>query len=95
MALHTVGGTAIAMGSILPRVDSIAPPVALGTARCDICRVVDGQVAAGHGRYRVLRFGLEFHAPHQKGRGRHAGSIQICNRCWKALGKPTAKRKAA
>lgn len=95
MALHTVGGVGLAMGSILPRVDSIAPAVPAGTLRCDICRVYDGQSTGGRGRYRVLRFGLEFHAPGQKGRGRHAGSIRICNRCWKTLGKPALSRKAA
>lgn len=83
MALHTVGGVGVAMGSILPRVDSIAPPPKLGTLRCDVCATWASDPTPGRKRVRVLRFSLVRSIDVA---GRHttrgAGAIQLCERCW-------------
>jgi hypothetical protein len=83
MALHSLGGTAIAMGSILPRVDSIEPDEAPANAmRCDLCDRWHGQ-KAGFATVKVRRFAL---TASQKVGGRYrtrgAGSIRLCERCW-------------
>lgn len=80
-----LGGTGLAMGSILPRVDAMDPPrVDPNAIRCDICAGLAGEQTS-RGPRRVLRFGLEFHAKRQMGRGRHVGKIRLCEACWGRL----------
>lgn len=82
-----IGGVAINVGSVLPRPDAIDAPGAAGRVRCDVCHRYDGTRTVA-GRVVIRIFGLEVHRPHQKGRGRHAGRIGLCEPCWRGLGRP-------
>lgn len=80
-----IGGEGIAVGTVFERPDAMDPPPTDPSAvRCDRCSAFDGQRRDG-GRYRVLRFGLDFHPKGKIGRGRIARHIRLCDQCWEGL----------
>jgi hypothetical protein len=89
-----LGGDGVAMGSVLTAAAVEPVSVDPSAIQCDICHAYSGQLrsegnrkAGLPARQRVLRFDLEHHPKGKIGRGRHVGSIRLCDQCWKGLNR--------
>jgi hypothetical protein len=77
----TIRGEGLNMGRILslPEADGERPELPATWPRCAVCRRAGGGASSN----KLVSFGLEVHRLGQKGRGRHAGRIRLCERCWR------------